>query len=277
MPRLATVAAFGFPAFNPPTLLPIYRRLGCLTGQFYRNTRNPPTAADARRIAGDAGVPFDSIHGVFGTDYDPSCPDEKVRRDAVQTYIREGELALELGGPLVVIHPGPPAAKPADITPASRAARVAPFQKTLAELAHQADRLGVTYLFENIPPSYLFGNDPALIARLIRQINHPRIRMCFDTGHAHMSSLDGSPGAATSLEICRDVVAYFHVHDNDAKSDSHQVPGLGNLPWDELGREMNKMPREVAAMLELFETEPALESHLAQGLPDKLRGWLGLM
>jgi sugar phosphate isomerase/epimerase len=276
LPRLATIAAFGFPAFNPPTLLPIYRRLGCRTGQYYRNTANPPDPADARRIAQDAGLPFDSIHGVFGADFDPSSPDEAVRRAAVQTYIREGELALGLGGPMVVIHPGPPAAKNAEITPALRAARVAPFEKTLADLAREADRLGVTYLFENIPPNYLFGSDPVLIAELIRKINHPRVRMCFDTGHAHMSSLAGSPPVAEALEKCRDVVGYFHVHDNDAQSDSHQVPGLGNLPWEDFGRQMKKFPGDVAAMLELFETEAALEGQVEGGLAQKLRGWLAL-
>ncbi|MCC7192239.1 MAG: sugar phosphate isomerase/epimerase [Phycisphaeraceae bacterium] len=276
MTKLATVAAFGFPDFNPPTLLPLYRRMGCRTSQFYRNTRNPPAVADARRMAEDAGLPIDSIHGVFGPEYDPSCPDERIRRDAVETYIREGELTRQLGGSMVVVHPAPSAAQLSDITPAVRAARIAPFQKTLADLAREGDRLGVIYLFENIPPKFLFGNDPVQLAQLIRQMNHPCIRMCYDTGHAHMSCLDGPSNAVAVLDEVRDVVSYLHVHDNDGRADSHQVPGLGTLDWNALSLVLSKMPPATVSMLELFEPESSLKNHLNAGLPQKLRGWMAL-
>ena len=63
----------------------------------------PPTrrsAADARNIAADAGVPFDSMHGLFGPQYDPASPVESTRKFAVETYKAEGELSLQLGGPV---------------------------------------------------------------------------------------------------------------------------------------------------------------------------------
>src|SRR3990172_8336743 len=79
MPYLSTVAAFGFADFNPPTLLPLYRQLGCRGCQFYRNPENPPAPAEARRIAEDAGLPIDSVHRLFGQDLDPSTPNHPAR------------------------------------------------------------------------------------------------------------------------------------------------------------------------------------------------------
>lgn len=270
MPKLATIAAFGFPDFNPVTLLRLYRRMGCQSCQFYRNPKNPPAAADARRIAQDSGLPIDSIHGVFGPEFDPSSPQEECRRAAIDAYRLEGDLALELGGPRVVVHPAPMAKEPSELTPQVRAARVDPLRRSLADLALLGERSGVVYLIENIPPNYLFGSDAIQLAMLVRQLNHPAVRMCFDTGHAYMV---GSPAAA--LEACRDVVSYFHVHDNDSRTDAHLIPGRGTLPWRELARVMARFP-DTPAMLELFAPEPEMESELTDGLPQRLKSWLAL-
>jgi sugar phosphate isomerase/epimerase len=271
MALLATVAAFGFPDFNPPTLLPIYQRLGCRTCQFYRNTHNPPKPADARKLVEDLGIPFDSIHGVFDPEHDPSCPDDKIRQAAIETYRKEGELALQLGGPRVVVHPSSPAPEGTEITTGQRAARISPFRRTLEELARIGEKLGVVYLLENIPPNYWFGSDPVQIGGMVRAMSHPNIRMCFDTGHAHMVGK-----ADELLDKCRDVVSYFHVHDNDAVKDSHQIPGKGSLAWEPLGDRMAKMRDDLPAMLELFESEATLKGQVSNGLPGKLQKWLAL-
>lgn len=271
MALLATVAAFGFPDFNPPTLLPIYQRLGCATSQFYRNPHNEPDPRDARKLVEDLGIPFDSIHGVFGPEHDPSSPDEARRKAAIETYRAEGELAVKLGGPAVVIHPAPPAADASEVTAESRSERISPFRRTLEELARIGEKLGVVYLIENIPPNYHFGSDPIQIAGMVRAMSHPNIRMCFDTGHAHMVGR-----TAEILGRCRDVVSYFHVHDNDTMKDSHQVPGKGSEAWEPLGREISKMRDDLPAMLELFESEATLRGLLNNGLPGKLREWLAL-
>src|SRR5690606_20366711 len=103
--------------FDTPALLRAYRQLGCVTCQFYRNETAPPDLAEAKRIAEAAGLPFDSIHGVFGEAYDPSSPDETVRARAIEVYRREADVALALGGPMVVVHPAPPAPRRSVITP----------------------------------------------------------------------------------------------------------------------------------------------------------------
>src|SRR5262245_42585487 len=101
MSGLATIAPFGF-SFDPVRLLAAYRRLGATSCQFYRNPENPPTIADALKASNAAGVPFDSIHGVFGYDIDPSSPVAEHRRHCLGVYETEGRLARDLGGSMVV-------------------------------------------------------------------------------------------------------------------------------------------------------------------------------
>ncbi len=271
MAYLATIAAFGFADFNPPTLLNVYKRLGCRTCQFYRNVDNPPDPHDARKLVHDLGMPFDSIHGVFGPEHDPSSPDQSMRRQAMETCRREGELALTLQGPMVVVHPGPPADDPATITPADRAARIDPMRRTIAELALIGEQMGVTYLIENIPNDYYFGSDPVLLAQMVRDLDHRSVRMCVDTGHAHMTS-----GAAAALDACADVTAYLHVTDNDGTVDDHRVPGDGTVQWSELTERITRLGPHMPAMLELFCSEQELEEQIAAGLGERLEQWLAL-
>ncbi len=270
MPYLATIVPFGFADFDPVRLLPLYRELGCQRCQFYRNPENPPVLAEARRIVEDAGMPFDSIHGRFGPDLDPSSPDETVRRASVQTYRREGELALQLGAWGVVVHPAP-AAPNTRISPQVRASRVGPLKQSLGELAAIGEELGVTWLIENLPSEMYIGNDPVQLADLVRELDHPRVRMCFDTGHANMTA-----DAVTAARAARDVIAYLHIHDNDGRRDSHEVPGDGTIDWPALAATLASLPASTPAMLELFRSEEELRQRIDAGLRDQLTPWLGL-
>lgn len=271
MAKLATIAAFGFSDFNPATLLAVYRRWGCQTCQFYRNPAHPPLPSDARKLVNDLGIPFDSIHGLFGPEHDPSSPDEPTRKRTIAVYQREGELSLALGGPKVVVHPAPMAMDPTTITPATRSTRKEPMRRSMMELADIGQRLGVTYLIENIPGNYFFGHDPAELARMIRAINRPNLRMCLDVGHAHMTTT-----AVDALRECADVIDYLHVHDNDGHVDSHQIPGQGTVPWTRVRPAIAALPRDTSAMLELFEPEPVIEQQISLGVPAKLVNWLAL-
>ena len=272
MATLATIAPFGFSDLNPRTLLPLYRQLGCTTLQYYRNTRNPPRLEEVTALANDLGMAFDSIHGVFGPEHDPSSPDEPTRQFAMRTYREEGELCLKLGGAGVVVHPAPMAIDPSILTERTWQIRVDPMRRSIEQLARIGEKLGVVYLIENIPGNYYFGADPVLLARMIRVMNSKWVRMCFDTGHANMTSRS-SPDK--DLEACLDVTTYLHVNDNDGQIDSHLFPGAGTCPWDSYATQIAKLPDETPAMLELFYSEEEIKLQIAAGLAEKLAKWMG--
>ncbi len=271
MANLSTVAPFGFDQFDPAQRLELFRRLGCGSCQYYRNTDQPHDAAKARQMVSDLGMSFDSVHGVFGPKHDPSSPDDKTRHAAVATYETEGQLAVEIGGSMVVVHPAPIADADASGYPVDR---IDPVLRSMNELARIGERVGVTYLFENLPANYGLGANPRQLAQLIRRADHPRVRMCFDTGHARMTG--GDEPVAEILRACADVVAYVHAHDNDGRADLHQMPGRGVIDWDAVGGVIRSLPAATPVMLEVFESESMIENDLSDGLANRLTDWMGV-
>lgn len=265
MPKLATVAAFGFRDFNPPTLLPVYRELGCRSAQYYRNPLNPARPTDARRIMEDAGLPCDSIHGVFGPEYDISTDNERYRLAMMQVYENEGILATELGGPMVVVHPAPICPPGPLPEKAARDQRIGPLYKSLEHLARIGERNAVVYLIENLPPNYFIGHDAPQLAALIRRLGSPHVRMCFDVGHAHMNG-----DVVELLAPCLDVISYLHIHDNHRQTDSHLMPFDGDLPWQRQAPMLARLRDQAPAMLECFDSEEKLKLRIAQGYADRL-------
>jgi sugar phosphate isomerase/epimerase len=267
MATLATVLSFGFEPMPPERLLPMWAELGCTRGQFYRNVEHPPDYADARRRAEDAGVPIDSMHGVFGPTLDPSSPRQAVRRAAVEAYRREIDVAHAVGATGIVVHPAP--RNPGDLVldPADEAARQAALLASLDDLADLGREHGVAFWIENLPLDHLFGTDPAALARTLLAHDRPELGLCFDTGHAHISLDEASDHWPTVAPAVRCV----HVSDNDGDRDRHQWPGDGTIGWDAMGEGLAGLDDSVAVALELFPTPDELQARLDAGFAHTLR------
>lgn len=268
MAGLAAVAPFGF-SFDPVRLLRAYRDAGISAAQFYRNERNPPTVAQALKAAKQAGVRFDSIHGVFGFHLDPSRNDPKHRAICLELYEGEGRLACELGGPMVVVHPsawnpGMRIMSRAEVE-ASSAERWPRFTEFMDQLADVGKRLGVVYLIENQTFNCPLGHDPIEIARHVAALDSPSVRMCFDTGHAHITG-----DVITALREAAPTIGYFHIHDNDGIQDDHRMPGDGTIDWGAFARVLEATGNQSPRMLEVFYDEPRVEDLVARGLRARL-------
>lgn len=274
MARLATTAPFNF-EFDTARFLRAYRDAGCTHAQFYRNEKVPIEPDRAIAVVRSADMTIDSMHGLFGENLDPSSPDLSRRLRSLDVYAREGEVALALGGPMIVVHPAwmkpenSPLAGPAD------PARVAALRDSMERLARLGERLGVVYLIENLPGFFTIGYDPPQLADWIRSLDSPNLRMCFDTGHAHIE--DARVGDVTSqLRQCLDVVVYLHAHDNDTTTDNHRMPGDGTIDWESLGRLLAaQAPADLPWMLEVFYPEAQVEDRVRGGLGGRLKRWAG--
>ena len=119
-----------------------------------------------------------------------------------------------LGAPLGVFSGAPPTAE-------EKARAVA----YLREVAPYADERGVTIALEYLNRFEMYlTNTAADLAALVREVGHPRVRMMYDTFHAHIEEKD--PRAA--LRDCADVLVHVHVSEND-----RSTPGAGQVAWDE--------------------------------------------
>ncbi|MGE3106991.1 MAG: sugar phosphate isomerase/epimerase family protein [Phycisphaerales bacterium] len=284
LPFLGCTGPFGFDE-DPMAVLDAFAQIGCTSCQFYRRVSDPldarfrTTSVDVPRASGialAAGMRFDSIHGVFSEHIDPSAPDAAHRTLCLQIYEHEARLAQSLGGSMIVVHPG--AINPGkrwrdahELAPAAHAA-LNPLEDFLRRLADSAERVGATFLIENLPPSCSSGFDPAALAAVIRRVNSGRVRMCFDTGHAHCTASVFGPVSAM-IASCADVIAYVHVHDNRADADSHLVPGDGTIDWNAVSSALGATGATRA--LELFDPASRLRELSRTDFPARIRQWLG--
>lgn len=267
MASLASVLSFGFDPMPPDLLLPLWAELGCTRGQFYRNTDNPPDYGEARRMAEDAGVPIDSMHGVFGARLDPSSPRKAVRRAAIDAYRREVDVAHAVGATGIVVHPSP--RNPGDVVfgPSDIAARHEALVASLDDLAKLGREHGVQFWLENLPLDHLFGTDPVRLARTLIDHGRPEIGMCFDTGHAHISLEE----ASEHFDRIAPAVRCVHVSDNDGERDAHQWPGDGNLNWAPMGEGLAGLDDGVSVALELFPKPEELRARIDAGYAQTIR------
>lgn len=271
MPSLSTVAPFGFDDLPPDQLLPLYQSLGAISCQYYRNEQNPPANEHATQLANNASLHIDSIHAIFGPTHDPSSPDEPTRLAAIQTYTREANLALSLNAPALVVHPAPLNAENRNVTATEYTARRKALIKSLHELADIGQSLKATFLIENLPNIAPFGHDVTDLAQIIREANSPHIRMCFDTGHAHITS-----NIYQSLQDAADVIDYLHIHDNDGSIDTHLMPGEGTIDWPKLSQIIKSHISNIPSMLELFYSPTDLAPRITPTLTQNLHQWLNI-
>jgi sugar phosphate isomerase/epimerase len=250
--QLGSVAPVGFDDFADPQWLGALRALGCTTAQVYRNRNGndgahtwPVTLTQIREYLAAAQMPCDSLHGVYGSDLDPSSPDEAFRKSTVAAFKAEGEMACELGGPLVVVHCSAIYAN--GVAPSERAIRLMQFRRTVEELARFGEGIGVRYAFENLPGYHPIGNDVAELAGVLNHVDHPNAGMCFDIAHAN---LVGDPVEAIAHTDGR--IFYIHMCDNHGEKDDHLMPFHGNIDWAAVARAIARENFNGVIMLESF-------------------------
>ena len=80
---------------------------------------------------------------------------------------------------------------------------------------------GMTVFIENVE-----DEDPHVFADVIGGIESPKIKCCFDIGHAYVFSpvpLD------TWVKVLGSKIGHVHINDNDGKNDSHMPLGKGSM------------------------------------------------
>lgn len=106
-----------------------------------------------------------------------------------------------------------------------------------------AKERGAQILLENIP------NELSTPERLLQFISYSRmedLKLCFDTGHAHMAG-----GAHHAFQIMRDRIASTHVHDNHGEKDDHLFPFDGSIDWSEAARDFRSVDEQFPVLFEL--------------------------
>ncbi len=263
MIRLGTVAAIGFDEFEPAEWLECWRRLGCEVVQAYRNQDRDVSLAEMTDAIAAAGMLCDSLHGVFGEQFDPSCPDEPSRRSAVDTFKAEAEVCTAVGGDVVVVHCS--TIRRGGISDDERRVRIGQLRKSIAELGEFGAAAGVSYAFENLPGYHAIGGDVGELADILTDVAAPATGMCFDSGHANMV---GDPVGAVGRTGGQ--MIYAHVSDNSGADDEHEIITLGTIDADALARAFGQIGYDGTFMMEVFYTADRLRRLIDEGTAERL-------
>jgi sugar phosphate isomerase/epimerase len=106
-----------------------------------------------------------------------------------------------------------------------------------------AKERGAQILLENTP------NDLSTPERLLEFINYTRLddlKICFDTGHAHMTC-----GVRPAFHSLRDRIVSTHVHDNHREKDDHLLPFEGGIDWEQTVRDFRSAEGQFPILFEL--------------------------
>lgn len=110
----------------------------------------------------------------------------------------------------------------------------------------------VTISLEN-----MWEPDASLLRRILEHTNHPRLKVCFDVGHAHVFS--SQPPEAWLEELAGEIV-YLHLNDNAGDRDSELALGRGNIDWPRVFAAVRQLPSPPLVTLEVNSLEAVKES-----------------
>ena len=134
------------------------------------------------------------------------------------------------------------------------------------ELLKEAEKLDINVCLENMP----FPKHPIKTAKdiqnFVNELNHPNLKICFDTGHSVVCGED----PIEALKSLDDKLVCVHIHDNDGVTDRHWPPftSWGKTDWELFKQSFKKYHPDIPLSLECVYSKHPLEirDHFQIGL-----------
>jgi sugar phosphate isomerase/epimerase len=189
-----------------------------------------------------------TFHGPF-MDLSPGGVDRRVKEVTTDRFLKTITLGRYFKPKVIVFHPGYEKWKfDGDVDLWLKSSL-----ETWRPLVKEAEVLGLTLAIENV-----FEEAPDSLRTLLEEIDSPRFRFCFDTGHHHVFSTTPLP---FWLETLGRFLAEVHLHDNHREMDDHLPVGEGSFDFDQFFGLLSKMK-----LNPIYTLEPHQEDHLWRGL-----------
>ncbi len=185
---------------------------------------------ECQNIAARCGFDFCQAHAPSGCFF----KDEEKRKRSLLATKRSIEACAMLGIPHIVVH--------AEALGSSVFTKLFGRKKFLEKnkelfriIAEDAERYGVDVLAENSSdlwnPGY-FLNTGKDIRRFVEEVGSSRVFVCWDTGHANCQGAD----QYKEITAVGNKLRAIHAQDNYGNGDSHVMPMVGTINWDQVMR-----------------------------------------
>jgi len=226
------------------------RQIEVFAARQHFDYRDPNHVRDVAQWFDDHDLKLHSLHAPLYADFDwgqsggPAVSvaflEKRKRIDSMEEIKRALEVAERLPCRYLVLHLGIPGEEYA----------LEKFDSALTSIEHLkifAKERGVQLLLENIP------NELSTPERLLEFIQYSRmddLKICFDTGHAHMGG-----GVRPAFQTLRDRIVSTHVHDNRREKDDHLLPFDGEIDWEQTIRDFRVAGSQFPLLFELRQYE----------------------
>ena len=193
-------------------------------------------------------VPRRVLHAPFA-ELCPAAIDPLAREVAKRRYLQAAALAKRYGAEKMVVHSGfiPLVYYPEWFMPQSAA-----FWR---EFLNDVD--GLTLCVENV-----METSPDALRQIAEQVNDPRLRICFDVGHAFCQSGDLAPW----LDALAPYSSHVHLHNNHGSFDEHLGLPDGTLDMATVIRQLEALAPQATYTLEVRSARASVEWLLKEGL-----------
>lgn len=223
--------------------------LGVELAQFClaENMENTPPDVQASLDAA-LEVPRRVLHAPFA-ELCPAAIDPLVRAVTRRRFLQAAALAKRYGAEKMVVHSGfiPLVYYPEWFAPQSAA-----FWR---EFLNDVD--GLTLCVENV-----METSPDALRQVAEQVNDPRLRICFDVGHAFCQSGDLAPW----LDALAPYSSHVHLHNNHGTFDEHLGLPDGTLDMATVIRQLEALAPQATYTLEVRSARASVEWLLKEGL-----------
>lgn len=193
-------------------------------------------------------VPRRVLHAPFA-ELCPAAIDPLVRAVTRRRFLQAAALAKRYGAEKMVVHSGfiPLVYYPEWFAPQSAA-----FWR---EFLNDVD--GLTLCVENV-----METSPDALRQIAEQVNDPRLRICFDVGHAFCQSGELAPW----LDALAPYISHVHLHNNHGTFDEHLGLPDGTLDMAAVIRQLEALAPQATCTLEVRSARASVEWLLKEGL-----------
>lgn len=177
-----------------------------------------------------------------GANINPISPDAGIRKAAVAHLKRAVDMSQICGSKLLA---GPLHSAIGEFTGKGPTADEWKWGKEVfSELADYARQAHVTLVLEYLNRfECYFLNCAADTARFVREVNHPNLRMMYDTFHANIEEKN----IAQAIRECAPYTAHVHISEND-----RGTPGEGHVDWDTTFKTLKEVKYDGWMVVEAF-------------------------
>ena len=122
----------------------------------------------------------------------------------------------------------------------------------ISELLTLCDENDVSLALEP-EPDFIIGNTADML-KLIKDMNHARLKCNFDVGHSHICD----PSLTEAIKVLGEKIAHTHIEDIRDKKHYHLIPGEGDINLKSVIEALSSIGFDNYLTLDLFNLDPAV-------------------